>query len=101
MATDSTIDDPAMSDSMMNNLMINDLTTSDLKTSDSEKIIDRFPAGTVKIPPSKSLGHRALICAALAGGEAAGANVDDPGDSEDIRATRVGIAQIAAVLAGG
>jgi len=66
-----------------------------------EKRIDRFPAGTVKIPPSKSLGHRALICAALAGGEAAGANVDDPGNSEDIRATRVGIAQIAAVLAGG
>ncbi len=32
-----------------------------------ELLIDRFPAGDYYPPPSKSVGHRALICSALAG----------------------------------
>ncbi|MDR1797758.1 MAG: 3-phosphoshikimate 1-carboxyvinyltransferase [Clostridiales Family XIII bacterium] len=60
----------------------------------AELVIDRFPSGTVRVPPSKSLSHRAAICAALAGGEAAGAVVRGLGDSEDIRATVRGIARI-------
>ncbi|MCH5188531.1 MAG: 3-phosphoshikimate 1-carboxyvinyltransferase [Oscillospiraceae bacterium] len=39
-------------------------------------------SGTMNIPPSKSYSHRALICAALGGGEAVGV-----GNSADIRAT--------------
>ncbi len=31
-------------------------------------MIDRVPEGTVNLPPSKSISHRALICGALAGG---------------------------------
>jgi 3-phosphoshikimate 1-carboxyvinyltransferase len=31
------------------------------------KVINRFPSGRVYAPPSKSLAHRALICAKLAG----------------------------------
>lgn len=40
-------------------------------------------SGTLKIMPSKSVSHRATICAALAGGSV----VDNIGLSEDIRAT--------------
>ena len=45
--------------------------------------IDRLPSGQIFLPPSKSVGHRALICAALAGG----GTVHNPGENEDIRAT--------------
>lgn len=45
--------------------------------------IDRFPSGQVFLPPSKSIGHRALICAALAGS----GTVFRAGQSEDIQAT--------------
>lgn len=48
------------------------------------KIIDKFPAGTVTLPPSKSLSHRAVICASLAAGESVLKNV---GSSKDIEAT--------------
>jgi len=65
------------------------------------KILDRFPSGVVTVPPSKSLSHRAVICAALAGGEAAGAVVRNLGRSEDIAATERGIAAICAAAAGG
>ena len=41
-------------------------------------------AGTVVVPPSKSAAHRALIAAALAGG----GEVENLGDSQDLRATR-------------
>lgn len=46
------------------------------------KITPNRLSGTMKMPPSKSYGHRALICAALGGGTAEGA-----GCSEDIKAT--------------
>ena len=45
--------------------------------------IDRFPSGQIFLPPSKSVGHRALICGALAGG----GTVRNAGDNDDIRAT--------------
>lgn len=40
--------------------------------------------GTLAVPPSKSIAHRALICAALAQGESVVSPVDD---SQDMRAT--------------
>ncbi|MBQ1214858.1 MAG: 3-phosphoshikimate 1-carboxyvinyltransferase, partial [Firmicutes bacterium] len=49
----------------------------------SELHIHRLPSGQIFLPPSKSVGHRALICAALAGG----GTVHNPGENEDIRAT--------------
>lgn len=54
----------------------------------SAKTIAAFPAGDVQIPPSKSLSHRAVICAglaALSGGE--GSALHHLGDNDDIRAT--------------
>lgn len=47
-------------------------------------LINRFPKGAVKVPPSKSMAHRAIICGALANGESIIENVDL---SEDIEAT--------------
>ena len=41
-------------------------------------------SGTVSVPPSKSAAHRFLIAAALAGG----GQVEHPGDSQDLQATR-------------
>jgi 3-phosphoshikimate 1-carboxyvinyltransferase len=69
------------------------------------KIIDRFPRGVVTPPPSKSLSHRALICSALCGLHGAGtddatAEIGNLGISEDISATRRGIARISSVLSG-
>jgi len=52
------------------------------------KIITRFPSGIVNPPSSKSLGHRAIICAALAKGESVISNVSL---SEDISATITGV----------
>lgn len=50
-----------------------------------EKIINKSIAkGTVKAPPSKSMAHRYIICAALTKGESVISNVDF---SEDIKAT--------------
>ena len=48
------------------------------------KRITRFPTGDIMMPPSKSIVHRALICAALADGASVIKNVDL---SDDIRAT--------------
>jgi 3-phosphoshikimate 1-carboxyvinyltransferase len=45
------------------------------------KKITRFPSGTVKIPPSKSILHRAVICAALAGVEVKLSPVSDDIDA--------------------
>ncbi len=47
------------------------------------KITPKKLGGEMMIPPSKSYSHRALICAALGGGEALGV-----GESEDTKATR-------------
>jgi 3-phosphoshikimate 1-carboxyvinyltransferase len=41
-------------------------------------------AGKVKIPPSKSFAHRALLCAALSGGNV---NIHSFSDSKDMKAT--------------
>lgn len=46
-------------------------------------LIDRLPSGQVKIPGSKSISHRALICAALSGG----GKLENVADSKDIQAT--------------
>jgi 3-phosphoshikimate 1-carboxyvinyltransferase len=72
------------------------------------KIIERFPRGVVTPPPSKSLSHRALICAALASlregragaGDALYDGVTHLGDSDDVRATRRGMERMASILSG-
>ncbi|MDR1067700.1 MAG: 3-phosphoshikimate 1-carboxyvinyltransferase [Clostridiales Family XIII bacterium] len=58
--------------------------------------IDRIPNGTVRVPSSKSVGHRALICAALAGGEKALEGVSGLDMNDDLRATKAGILKIIA-----
>ena len=66
------------------------------------KIIRRFPSGIITMPPSKSLSHRAVICAALAAvGDATMLPAERRaegesfiyriGDSEDVAATLEGI----------
>ncbi|MDR1042754.1 MAG: 3-phosphoshikimate 1-carboxyvinyltransferase [Clostridiales Family XIII bacterium] len=65
-----------------------------------EKTIDRFPEGAVTPPSSKSVSHRALICAALAGGEKAIGRIKNLGVSDDIDATRRGIVQIVSARNG-
>jgi 3-phosphoshikimate 1-carboxyvinyltransferase len=52
------------------------------------KVIDRFPGGSVTPPPSKSLCHRAVICAALAARHDGGVSlIENFGRSEDVDAT--------------
>lgn len=48
------------------------------------KTVTRFPSGVITAPPSKSLSHRAVICAALAGGRSV---IENLGSSLDIQAT--------------
>ncbi|MDR0851798.1 MAG: 3-phosphoshikimate 1-carboxyvinyltransferase [Clostridiales Family XIII bacterium] len=67
-------------------------------TDDRVLRIDRFPTGVITPPPSKSLSHRALICAALAGGVHAIDRIENMGDSDDISATRSGILNVLAGL---
>lgn len=57
------------------------------------KIHPGTPAGNVKIPASKSLAHRAVICAALSGGTSRLCNLTP---SNDITATLGGMAQLGA-----
>jgi 3-phosphoshikimate 1-carboxyvinyltransferase len=57
-------------------------------------IINRFPSGVVTAPPSKSVSHRALICAALVAGASSIDRIENLGESDDIRATRAGILAI-------
>jgi 3-phosphoshikimate 1-carboxyvinyltransferase len=64
------------------------------------RTIDRFPEGVVTPPPSKSIGHRAVICAALAGGEKAMGRIKNLGTSDDIEATRRGVMKIVASREG-
>ncbi len=49
--------------------------------------------GTAAAPPSKSAGHRALVCAALADGTS---RIEDLPFSRDIEATRAAVAQLGA-----
>jgi len=62
------------------------------------KVVERFPDGLVTPPPSKSLGHRAVISAALAAfGDAPGeSEVRNLGNSEDITATLLGVRALGA-----
>ena len=53
----------------------------------SLKEIDSYPVGTIFIPPSKSIGHRAVICAALAGAQGEDFGLKNLDVSEDIIAT--------------
>lgn len=48
------------------------------------KILPSVPKGKVQVPPSKSLAHRMLICAAFSDGESRIRNI---GDSDDVKAT--------------
>lgn len=57
------------------------------------KIYPGTPRGEVKIPASKSMAHRAVICAALAQGES---NLSNLTLSNDIRATIAGMHQLGA-----
>lgn len=59
------------------------------------KTIKRFPHGVVKVPPSKSILHRALICNALAGERIATRPVSD-----DIDATARCLRALMAVVSG-
>jgi 3-phosphoshikimate 1-carboxyvinyltransferase len=60
------------------------------------KIIGRFPSGVVTPPPSKSLCHRAVICAALSGVEC---TIENFGRSEDIDATLEGVRVLRGAMA--
>ncbi len=53
-------------------------------------------SGALAAPPSKSMAHRALICAALAAGESV---VENLSDSDDIRATRAALSLLGAKFA--
>lgn len=55
-------------------------------------------SGSVHIPPSKSMAHRAIICAALADGVSHLTNIDF---SDDIRATIDGMRQLGAQIDTG
>ena len=57
------------------------------------RLIDRFPSGIVRPPSSKSLGHRAVVCAALANSESVIRRVNL---SEDIQATLDGVTVLGA-----
>jgi 3-phosphoshikimate 1-carboxyvinyltransferase len=57
------------------------------------RVIKLFPRGVITPPPSKSLCHRAVICAALAQGESVIRNV---ALSEDIEATLQGVKALGA-----
>lgn len=64
---------------------------------DDGRIIGTFPSGVVTPPPSKSLCHRAVICAALASRRGAGESViRNIGRSEDVSATLGGVRALGA-----
>ncbi|MDR1572479.1 MAG: 3-phosphoshikimate 1-carboxyvinyltransferase [Clostridiales Family XIII bacterium] len=58
-----------------------------------DKAIRLFPSGIVTPPASKSISHRAVICAALAHGESV---IDNVTLSDDIRATLEGVGALGA-----
>ncbi len=61
------------------------------------KITPTFLHGKINVPPSKSISHRALICAALAGGESTLRGVLD---CEDTRATIDALTALGAGISG-
>lgn len=54
--------------------------------------------GTVRIPPSKSMAHRAVICAALAQGTSV---IENIAYSEDVKTTLLGMEQLGAKVERG
>ncbi|MDR0854367.1 MAG: 3-dehydroquinate synthase [Clostridiales Family XIII bacterium] len=58
------------------------------------KTVNLFPSGTITAPPSKSISHRAVICAYLAGVDED--KLENLGNSLDIAATIAGMKKIAA-----
>ncbi|MDR1616141.1 MAG: 3-phosphoshikimate 1-carboxyvinyltransferase [Syntrophomonadaceae bacterium] len=50
----------------------------------ADKIVELFPSGVISAPPSKSMSHRAVICAGAAAGES---KIDNVAFSRDIEAT--------------
>ena len=68
---------------------------AEMKQTKGGKILQGSPRGIVSIPPSKSLAHRAIICAGLACGQ--GASTIGPVDASlDILATLRGMAALGA-----
>lgn len=55
-------------------------------------------AGALSAPPSKSLAHRAIICAALAAGESRLSGLNEKTLSADIRATLAGMQKLGAEI---
>ncbi|MDR0909952.1 MAG: 3-phosphoshikimate 1-carboxyvinyltransferase [Spirochaetaceae bacterium] len=51
-------------------------------------MLNRSPKGTITVPPSKSISHRALICAALSGKYNFRASIKNLAQSDDIEATQ-------------
>lgn len=62
---------------------------------DCIKIVPSNLSGVINIPPSKSLSHRAVICAALSRGES---NIDNIMFSDDIHATCEGMKRLGAQI---
>lgn len=58
----------------------------------------KIEQGSVLIPPSKSMAHRAIICASLANGKSRISNIDY---SVDIKTTIAGMRQLGAVIEEG
>ncbi len=59
------------------------------------KIYPSKPSGTIKVPPSKSMAHRAIICASLANGTSTIKNI---GYSQDILTTIDGMRKLGATI---
>ncbi len=59
------------------------------------RITPKLLKGKITVPPSKSISHRALIAAALAGGES---RITDVLDCEDTRATEDALTALGAVI---
>ena len=74
-------------------------TKSEARIPDSLRLGPGALRGAVSVPPSKSLWHRALVCAALAG--APGACRAEGAPSEDIAATRRALAALLAPPGAG
>jgi len=49
-----------------------------------ELTVDKFPEGSIKLPPSKSIAHRAIICAGLSQGVS---RIENYKTSQDMQAT--------------
>ena len=62
------------------------------------RIEPRSLTGTLRVPSSKSMGHRALVCAALAQGSS---QVEGVSVSRDILATCDCLRQLGAVITAG